>query len=165
MCITKICRNCKQEKLLEKYQLFKSHNGKEYSRHTCRDCINLRTLSKETPSDKRQKANREKKRRESWEYSMFHQAKQRSIKKSIPFDLDQEYIKSILTESCPILGIPLKKGTGSFSDNSPSLDRINPKLGYVKGNVKVVSDRANRIKRDASIEELKAIINYMENNL
>jgi hypothetical protein len=165
MCNTKICRNCKQEKVLEKYQLFKSHNGKEYLRHTCRDCINLRTLSKETPSDKRQKANREKKRRELWEYSMFHQAKQRAIKKSIPFDIDQQYIKSILTESCPILGIPLKKGIGSFSDNSPSLDRINPNLGYVKGNVKVISDRANRIKRDASIEELKAIINYMENNL
>jgi hypothetical protein len=165
MCSTKICRNCKQEKLLERYQFFKSHNGKEYLRHSCRDCITLRTLSKETPADKRRRANNEKKRRECWEYSMFHQAKQRAIKKSIPFDLDQEYIKSILTESCPIFGIPLKRGMGIFHDDSPSLDRIDPKLGYVKGNVKIISDRANRIKRDASIEELKAIIKYMENNL
>jgi len=165
MCSTKICRNCKQEKLLERYQFFKSHNGKEYLRHSCRDCITLRTLSKETPADKRRRANNEKKRRECWEYSIFHQAKQRAIKKSISFDLDQEYIKSILTESCPIFGTPLKRGIGIFHDDSPSLDRINPKLGYVKGNVKIISDRANRIKRDASIEELKAIIKYMENNL
>jgi hypothetical protein len=49
--------------------------------------------------------------------------------------------------------------------NSPSLDRINNNLGYVPGNVIVVSDRANRIKNNATIEELEKIVNYYKNKL
>jgi len=58
-------------------------------------------------------------------------------------------------EHCPVLGIQLKRG-GS-RDNKPSFDRINPRYGYVPGNVVVVSMRANRIKSDASVAELQAL--------
>jgi len=56
---------------------------------------------------------------------------------------------------CPALGIQLNPG--GFRDNSPSFDRIDPRYGYVPGNVVVVSMRANRIKSDASVAELQAI--------
>jgi len=56
---------------------------------------------------------------------------------------------------CPALGIPLK--LGGFRDNAPSFDRINPRYGYVPGNVVVVSMRANRMKSDASAAELQAL--------
>jgi hypothetical protein len=115
-----------------------------------------------TPADKRAKADRERKRRECLGYSMLSLAKQRAKKKQLPFDLDEEYLKSIIPDKCPVLGVSLKRGVGKFDSCSPSLDRIVPELGYVKGNVRVISDRANRIKRDATLEELRAIVKYVE---
>lgn len=61
---------------------------------------------------------------------------------------------------CPVLGIEIlysfagKKGPRNAS---PSIDRIDNALGYVKGNVRVISFRANRIRNDASLDELRAI--------
>jgi hypothetical protein len=53
---------------------------------------------------------------------------------------------------CPALGVPLV--FGRRSPNNPSLDRIKPELGYVKGNIAVISRRANAIKQDATADEL-----------
>lgn len=60
------------------------------------------------------------------------------------------------------MGIPLYSMTGTRGGgpNSPTLDRIRPDLGYVKGNVIVISGRANRIKSDATIEELRDIASF-----
>jgi hypothetical protein len=60
---------------------------------------------------------------------------------------------------CPVLGTPLKWGTWM---NSPSIDRFNNEVGYVRGNIFVISTRANFIKRDWSVDELKKVIQYME---
>jgi len=76
-------------------------------------------------------------------------------KRGLPFDLTPDDVS--IPEKCPVLGIPLSRGVGVRTDNSPSLDRIIPSLGYVKGNVIVVSMRANRIKNDATLEELRTI--------
>ena len=65
---------------------------------------------------------------------------------------------------CPVLGIPLVIGEGACSDNSPSIDRIIPELGYVKGNIKVISRRANRIKNDATPDELFKVWQYALNH-
>jgi hypothetical protein len=55
---------------------------------------------------------------------------------------------------CPYLGIPLVHGTGKLTRSSPTLDRITPALGYVEGNVEVISYLANAMKRDATEEQL-----------
>lgn len=55
---------------------------------------------------------------------------------------------------CPELGIPLEWDLPKASDDSPSIDRINNLLGYVPGNVRVISRRANRLKNDATDDEL-----------
>lgn len=47
-------------------------------------------------------------------------------------------------------------------NNSPSLDRMIPALGYVASNVRVISYRANAIKRDATLDELRALVAYVE---
>lgn len=67
-----------------------------------------------------------------------------------------------LPETCPVLGIPLNYGTGSrgAADNAMSIDRIDPNLGYVKGNIVMVSQRANRIKNDATVDELRRIYEF-----
>ena len=62
-----------------------------------------------------------------------------------------------IPEYCPLLGIPLEINTHGASHNSPSIDRIDSKKGYVKGNVWIISHRANTVKSDASLEELELI--------
>jgi len=97
-----------------------------------------------------------------FEYNMKHQirmmlqqAKRRAIKVGVPFDLDQNDVS--IPNACPLLGIPIRKRRGHVTAHSPSLDRIVPHLGYVKGNVWVISWRANRLKGNASIEELEML--------
>lgn len=85
----------------------------------------------------------------------------RAKKKGLPFDLTLDDI--VIPAVCPVLGIPLIERSGKFSDNSPSIDRTIPEKGYVKGNIAIMSYRANRIKCHASLAELKAIVAYMEN--
>jgi hypothetical protein len=77
----------------------------------------------------------------------------------LPFNLSFRDI--VIPELCPILGIALQRGLEGGLDNSPSLDRIVPRKGYVKGNVRVISNRANRIKSDSTPEELARILTYV----
>ena len=89
-------------------------------------------------------------------------ARQRAKDKQIAFDIDHAYIRSIAPSRCPIFNIELEwsveRGNGHITlPNSPSLDRIDPSKGYVKGNVWIISHRANSIKSNASHEELKLV--------
>lgn len=72
-----------------------------------------------------------------------------------------------IPEHCPVLGIKLEYGTGTggFIDASPTLDRIRPELGYVLGNIEVVSWRANRIKCDGTLEEILKIASWMQKSM
>ncbi len=87
---------------------------------------------------------------------LLSSAKSRARKKSLSFDLEVGDIK--IPEVCPVLGIFLEKDVGGIpGPASPSIDRINPALGYVEGNVRVISWRANNLRRDATAEELKLV--------
>jgi hypothetical protein len=69
----------------------------------------------------------------------------------------------VIPTRCPVLGIPLRSSVGRLegvTDNSPSLDKVVPALGYVPGNVIVVSHRANRLKSDASLAELTLLARF-----
>lgn len=84
-------------------------------------------------------------------------------KKGLQFNLTPEYLESIWTGVCPIFGVEIHRASkGMGSHNSAHLDRLDPSKGYVKGNVSWISGRANRIKYDATIEELRAIADWME---
>ena len=88
----------------------------------------------------------------SKEYYMYHSAKERAKKLNLEFDINVSDI--VIPELCPLLGIPFLSGEGSICDTSPTLDRILPHLGYVKENVWVISSLANRIKSNASPEQI-----------
>ena len=112
------------------------------------------------------KANREKAiadvlkyRQNNLEKIMFGKARQRAVEKHIPFTIELSDI--VIPSICPVLGIPLFLGKGR-TDNSPSLDRMNGALGYVKGNIAVISLRANRVKNDATVKEHELIVAYMK---
>lgn len=91
-------------------------------------------------------------------YTMFYDARKRAASFNLPFDIEPSDI--VVPSTCPVLGIPI--APGGARDNTPSLDRIRPERGYVKGNVRVISFRANRIKSDATAEELRAVLAYVE---
>ena len=93
--------------------------------------------------------------------SMTGGARDRAKEKSLPFDLDVQYVRSLVTSHCPVLQVELDwslyQNNGKIPFNRPTLDRIDPSKGYVKGNVWIISSKANRIKSDASHEELKLV--------
>ena len=93
-------------------------------------------------------------------WNLWRAALERSRKSNLPFDL--KLVDVVVPPYCPVLGIPIFKVGGRQSDNSPSLDKLIPELGYVKGNVYVISFRANKLKGDATLEEMKAVVRYME---
>jgi hypothetical protein len=79
------------------------------------------------------------------------------------FTLTEQDLKDMWTGLCPVFGIHISLGMkGKGSHQSAHLDRFNPDEGYTKENVAWVSGRANRIKYDASLEELKQIVQWME---
>ena len=89
-------------------------------------------------------------------------AKRRAKKKGVAFDLTLDNLPDIPTE-CPALGIKLERR--SNRENAPALDCIYPDKGYVKDNVWWISYRANRIKNDATLEELEAITDALRRKI
>lgn len=85
-------------------------------------------------------------------------AKARSKKRGLSFDLSLKDLLP-LPSLCSVLGIPIVYGAGSgrSKPGSPSLDRIVPARGYVAGNVRVISARANELRRDGTAIELALV--------
>tara|TARA_Y100001968_G_C19339060_1_gene708467 strand:+ start:43 stop:603 length:561 start_codon:yes stop_codon:yes gene_type:complete len=94
----------------------------------------------------------------SQRYRMWTAAKCRAKHLDIPFDIDLKDI--FIPPKCPVFGVELIQGENlkKPTNNSPSLDRIHPSRGYVKSNIWVISNRANRIKNNSSIHDLEKII-------
>ena len=114
-----------------------------------------------------QQANKEKLAAKQKEYYRTHPStylyiigKMRAKRAGLPFTITKADI--VIPELCPVLGIPLARGTRQDHDASPSIDQIVAGRGYVKGNVLVVSHRANRLKGDATLEELRKLVAYLE---
>ena len=95
------------------------------------------------------------------EYRMLISAKHRAKRDGFPFNLSIEDI--VVPEFCPVFtDVRLNRNTETPKYDSPSLDKLIPSLGYVKGNVRVVSYRVNAIKHDATWQELLAVSNWLK---
>lgn len=131
---TRICTNCKKE-----FSII----GKDTMR-ICKSCNVARVKCL------------------SAEYKMKNRAHTRSKIYNVPFNLELEDI--IIPEMCPILNLPLivKTGSPGGCHHSPSLHRIIPEKGYVKGNVIVISQLANVMLNNASIENLLKFANWIQ---
>jgi hypothetical protein len=92
------------------------------------------------------------------ENRMLNRARSRAKKHNMDFNLDESDIA--IPTHCPLLGIELyiAEGRKAVKDNSASLDRIDSAKGYVKGNVWVISHRANTIKSNSTLEEIKLLV-------
>lgn len=100
-------------------------------------------------------------RRERPSLALWREARKRARQRNLPFDIEVSDVP--IPALCPVLGMQLVWGRGRRQmDDSPTLDRIRPELGYTKNNVWVISWRANRLKSDATLEELRAVVSYVE---
>ena len=145
----KLCKSCNMRSIEIKYRYIKT---KEIKLTCSEHCAKYRKLHK---LDNSYRLNQ-----------LLQQAKIRSKKRNLECTIDLKYLISIFPENskCPVFGIDLFWGTTGKGDrlNSPSLDRRNPKLGYTPDNIRIISWKANRIKSDATIEDIEAVLNYMK---
>ena len=140
----KKCKVCKEGKPLTEFT--KYQHSKDGLHTMCRSCL----------ADHKARDYKEK-----WFTYQARLKKAESKTKGIPYDITPEYLESIWTDNCPVYGVPFVRFDKSHP-HSPALDRLDPSKGYVKGNLTYISARANRIKYDATAEELKLILNFME---
>lgn len=166
----KKCTKCLAEKELSEF--YKSKGSKDGHTYNCKSCHAAYRESKREEAkvymqnlraEKRDEIN--KKKRDSWQNQDFRkklicQVRARSKTRGIEFNLELEDIP--YTEICPLLGCKLIPGTKNDYEYTHSLDRIDPNKGYIKGNVWVMSKKANSMKNNATIEEL---IQFAENVL
>lgn len=97
------------------------------------------------------------------EKHLFYNAKARAKKRGLEFSIKFEDLE--FPSHCPVLGIPLKFGDGGKGqrNDSPSIDRIDPSKGYIKGNVSVISGKANTCKSNLTLEQVQSLVEYMSN--
>ena len=93
------------------------------------------------------------------EKALITRIKGKAKRNGIAFDLLPSDIE--FPKVCPVLGFPMNyEDVGS--DGYPHLDRIVPSVGYVSGNVCIISSRANRIKQDGTAQEHLLIADYID---
>jgi hypothetical protein len=104
-------------------------------------------------------------RKENWKHkpslAMLNNSKQRAKVAGLEHTLTIDDI--IIPDYCPVLGIKLDTGDRKRKGNAPSIDRIDNSKGYTKENIMVISNKANMIKNDATIDELIMIGNFYRN--
>lgn len=185
------CKNCRRElkgrtrtpdilhcpvcgRDLPYYRFIIAKKSKTGRMWCCMDCLqnrpnkSLNNFRKDYDEDFRNSIYKEKReeRLKHFIHYMFTAAKQRAEKKGLEFNIAEEDIN--IPEKCPILDVPFQFGTKESYDYSPSLDRIDTTKGYVKGNVWVISKKANTMKSNATWDELTKfatnILRYSPNN-
>lgn len=105
-----------------------------------------------------QKLNQKKSRADDPRNYILKQVRSRSKRLGLEFNLEKDDI--VIPEVCPILLIPIVVGNSKICDNSVSLDRIDNTKGYVKGNVQVISFKANRCKSNLTFDEIRRMYEY-----
>jgi len=96
---------------------------------------------------------------------MYYRAKARAMKAGVEFKLTIDDVASVWPPDnrCPVLGTLFETQAGSGGGaHSPTLDKIIPSLGYVPGNIAIISNRANGIKSDATPDEVLTVGRWMQ---
>jgi hypothetical protein len=142
------CANCKDTKSHKDFN--KTYRGKPrtaFPRAWCAEC------------DRKAHTNRYRSTPEKKLAWAFRTITSKCRIQNIPFNLEFQDFLPIPT-TCPALGTPMNYDNGR--DSQPTFDRLKPELGYVKGNVVLISHRANRMKGDATWTELESLTNWVK---
>ena len=173
----KTCTKCKETKSLECFSKTTYH-GKPTLRSRCKDCEKL--LRKEYLKEHGEKVRLQQREHKRADYAknkeryvsnkrlrdlknpereMFIRVRLRAKYAGIPFDLQEKDL--VIPSVCPVLKVKLQRNT----EFAPSLDRLDNTKGYVKNNVWIISQKANRIKNNSSLEELELLVAALKKQL
>ena len=148
--LKQVCSSCNIEKDSDEYY-FRKDTGRNNLQ--CKLCKNAVTA--EYRRDHPQLPTKESRVRQA-----LAAARSRSRKLGMVFDIELDDVE--MRDNCPVFGPPLDWGHTRCRSDSPSLDKVIPELGYVKGNVYIISHKANRLKNNATKEELQSIVDWLE---
>jgi hypothetical protein len=159
--MVKVCSLCGQQKDSSCFSVDRRKSSGY--RSSCRECNKVRYKeyhfkNKDAIKVKKKQYYNDRPERVLLE-SAIHRAKLKKLECNITVD------DIVIPDICPILGIKLFKGHGKKCDNSPTLDRIDNDKGYIKGNVIVVSNRANTIKSYGTYEEHIKVAEFLKSKL
>lgn len=156
------CKDCSRKIIVAHYE---KHGGRHINPETAkiyrartylRNKDKILERTKEWAENNKEKVKEYKRKWADNNYLLkkLRQAEKRAKDRGLNFDLTVDDL--VLTEKCPILNIPLlqAKDHDYKFRNAPSIDKIIPELGYIKGNVQIISNKANTMKNDATVEEL-----------
>lgn len=158
---TRLCKKCQITKDLQDFRR---------QRHTCKKCEGNDRFQRRKAlgyfrTDRyidKQRAYRQRWRKTHPESDMLLRLRNRAKAEGIPFNLTKDDI--VIPDFCPVLGIKLSHHAFGPMPTSPSLDKVVPSLGYVKGNVHVISMRANHLKNNGSLQEMERVVSYIRNH-
>ena len=136
----KTCTRCHTEKALSEFTLNPGGSVRAWCRKCCSEISDKARVEGRAVPEKRLR-------------QMVSAKKAISKQNGVEFSISVSDLS--LPEVCPYLGVKIDL-SGSRSRYGPSIDRIDSGLGYVPGNVEVISALANRMKNDATPEELEA---------
>jgi len=183
---TRLCIRCEQPGKFETQTM----NGRTYTRRTCMTCRGgyKRDWRAENLEERRLKEASKMRRHRKSDYYKSHPEKQqftkawsrlnlakylfitimrrRQVKDRERFRLEmtfEEFLDEIgaIPDTCPVLGIPLFIDEKSHSGNLPSVDRIDSSKPYQRGNIAIISRRANILKNDGTAEEHRRIAEWI----
>jgi hypothetical protein len=173
----KRCSKCKQIKSFSEFGKYKrGKHGLAYHCKTCRVPSQATTYAKKVASA----GGRAKYNADAIMYrqlalqkdpvrararKMFHHARERATRWDLEFGITFDDIVAVCGECCPVLCLELDWTTAVRKESSPTLDRLDNALGYVKGNILVMSWRANRLKSDGTADELQRIADFVRRRL
>lgn len=161
----KHCPHCKRT--LPTSSFHKDRKKKDGLRSWCRECVSWKFLHKFIGTEAYQRRlrkyheNRKKQvaldPKPQWITYAMANAKRRSKDAGVEYSLTRESIAAVFPDHCPLIGTPFVFAQGRTLPASPSLDRRDSSKGYTPDNVWVISAKANRIKSDATTEEIAMV--------
>ena len=165
----KICSGCKQQLPLNLFS--KDKYQKSGYRCKCKGCSSMEfkaysstdnykeRLARQVEQNKKLKQEDPIKR---WARDAYYNTRQRATKLGLTFNLTKEWLITNAPSHCPLLDIELVYNADKSVENTASVDRKDSAQGYTIENCKIISFKANRIKSNASIDEITLLVKNMK---
>lgn len=158
-----LTRKNRQRKPLNPEQKVRAKLASQRYRERHGDLVRLRRRNYKEKTERSERIRRETP--EGWAKLAVVRARHRAAERGLECTI--EWTDVVPPSHCPVLGMPLrlapeKKASGGPGPDSASLDRLDNSLGYIPGNVCVISQRANQLKSNGTRDELSKVLAYME---
>lgn len=154
---TRFCQTCgvpvfvhKNSGLKRCKACVKVHNNAQY-----RDWYSKQERTCRKLANEKQKL----KMKEDPQYRLLINSKKSAKERGLEHSID--VIDIVIPDKCPVLNCEMIHKTAY----APTLDRIDSSKGYIKGNVQVISWKANTMKNDATYEELLLFADWVKYHL